>query len=308
MVTYKTLSTQSKSFLAMTGLTLAELRDLLPAFKTAYDRIYCPDRTANGKARQRWPGAGRHSVLSQSEDKPLFLLVYLKTYPLQVVLAQLFGISTSQANYWLHHLLPVLRSALDDLGVRPERHGARVARRPVAPQGTGALIIDGTERRRQRPKNAAKQARHYSGKKKTHTDKNGVLAGAADEQVVFLCGTYPGATNDKRIADEEHLRYPPGTTLYKDAGFQGYEPLVQESCQAKEKAKGARVNGRGEEGEPQVGEASRARGACHRRGEAQSDCQGRVSEQETRVVRYVHGGCLRIAQPKNKPPKTSLKS
>jgi hypothetical protein len=284
MVTYKTLSTQSQSFLAMTGLTLAEFRDLLPAFERAYDRIYPLDQIANGQPRQRWFGAGRHSVLSPSEDKLLFLLVYLKTYPLQVVLGQLFGISTSQANYWVHHLLPVLRSALDDLGVLPERKGARMAHCPVAPQDTEAVIIDGTERRRQRPENAEKQARHYSGKKKTHTDKNVVLTSADEERVLFLSGTYPGATNDKRIADEAHLRYPPGTTLYKDAGFQGYEPVVQKTCQSKKKAEGARVNGHGEEGEPQVGEAARARGACHRRGKAQSDCQGRVSEQEARVV------------------------
>jgi Helix-turn-helix of DDE superfamily endonuclease/DDE superfamily endonuclease len=246
MMTYNTLSRQARPFLAMTGLTPAEFRDLLPAFETAYERTYPPDRTADGQARQRWPGAGRHSVLSRSEDKLLFVLVYLKTYPLQVVLGQLFGISTSQANYWLHHLLPVLRSALDDLGVAPERDGARLARRPVAPQGTGTVIIDGTERRRQRPKNAEKQARHYSGTKKTHTDKNVLLASAADEHVLFLSGTYPGATNDKRIADEEHLRYPPGTTLYKDTGFQGYEPPVQKTCQAKKKATGARTNCRGE--------------------------------------------------------------
>ena len=66
----------------MTGLTAAEFRDLLPAFKAAYDRA-CPiDQTAAGQARQRWPGAGRHSVLSSSENKLLFVLVYLKTYPL----------------------------------------------------------------------------------------------------------------------------------------------------------------------------------------------------------------------------------
>ena len=243
MVTYKTLSTQSQSFLAMTGLTLAEFRDLLPAFERAYDRIHPLDQTANGQPRQRWFGAGRHSVLSPSEDKLLFLLVYLKTYPLQVVLGQLFGISTSQANYWLHHLRPVLRSALDDLGVAPERDGARLASRPVAAKGAGSVIIDGTERRRQRPKNAEKQARHYSGKKKTHTDKNVVLTSAADERVLFLSGTYPGATHDKRIADEAQLRYPRRTTLYQDAGFQGYEPVVQKTCQAKKKPKGRELTG-----------------------------------------------------------------
>src|SRR3954469_6341415 len=154
MMTYDTLSTQTRPFLAMTGLTLAEFRDLLPAFKAAYERTYPPERTADGQPRQRWRGAGRHSVLSQSEDQLLFVLVYLKTCPLQVVLGQLFGISTPRANYWLHHLLPVLRSALDDLGVAPERDGAEVGCSRVASPGNGAVIIDGTERRRQRPKNA----------------------------------------------------------------------------------------------------------------------------------------------------------
>ncbi len=246
MMTYNTLSTQARPFLAMTGLTLAEFQDLLPAFEVAYERTYPPDRTADGQPRQRWLGAGRHSVLSRSEDQLLFVLVYLKTYPLQVVLGQLSGISTSQANHWLHHLLPVLRSALDDLGVAPERDGARLARGPGTPASSGAVIIDGTERRRQRPKNAEKQAAHYSGKKKTHTDKNVVLTSAADDRVLFLSGTYPGATNDKRVADEEQLRYPPGTTLYKDAGFQGHEPPVEQTCQAKKKATGARTDRRGE--------------------------------------------------------------
>src|SRR4051812_18298583 len=105
MMTYDALSAQPRSFLAMTGLTPAAFRDLLPAFEAACGRIYPPDRTADGRARQRWPGAGRHSVLRRGEDQLLFALVYLKTYPLQVVLGQLFGLSTSQANYWLHHLL-----------------------------------------------------------------------------------------------------------------------------------------------------------------------------------------------------------
>lgn len=279
----------------MTGLTPAEFRDLLPAFQTTYEQFYpITDRTAAGQPRQRWPGGGRHSALSSSADQLLFVLVYLKTYPLQVVLGQLFGLSTSQANYWLHHLLPVLRSALDSLGVLPERNGARLARKSVPPKkAPRVVIIDGTERRRQRPKKAEKQTLHYSGKKKTHTDKNVLVASAADEQVLFLSETYPGKTNDKRIADEEHLTYPPGTTLYKDTGFQGYEPPVQQTCQAKKKAAGTRTHGRGETSQPQIGPASGPRGARHRRSEAEPDCQRRFSEQETGVVRYVHGGCLR---------------
>src|SRR6266550_2315625 len=136
MVNYKSLSTQPRPFLAMTGLTRAEFRDLLVAFETAYEQAHPADRTASGQPRQRYRGAGRPGALPSSADKLLFVLVYLKTYPLQVVLGQLFGISTSQANYWLHHLLPVLRSALDDLGVLPERDGAGMARQPAGSKGT----------------------------------------------------------------------------------------------------------------------------------------------------------------------------
>jgi hypothetical protein len=268
MTTYKTLSTQPRPFLAMTGLTLAEFRDLLPAFETAYEHAYPSDRTATGQPRQRWPGAGRHSALASSADQLLFVLVYLKTYPLQVVLGQLFGLSTSQANYWLHHLFPVLRSALETLGVLPERDGERLAGRLAESSNPRTVIIDGTERRRQRPKKAEKQTLHYSGKKKTHTDKNVLVANAADDQILFLSGTYPGKTNDKRIADEENLTYPPETILYKDTGFQGYEPPVQQTCQAKKKTTGARVNGHREGHQPQAGAASSPRRTRHRRGEA----------------------------------------
>src|SRR5207237_1135915 len=153
MINYETLSRQPGPFLALTGLTTTEFRDLLPAFERAYDRAVPIDRTAAGQPRQRWPGAGRHGALATLADKLLFVLVYLKTYPLQVVLGQLFGLSTTRANSWLHLLLPLLRAALDDLGVLPARDGrqlpAQTAESAAAPL---VIIIDATERRRQRPK------------------------------------------------------------------------------------------------------------------------------------------------------------
>jgi hypothetical protein len=293
MVNHKTLSSQPRALLALTGLTKAEFGDLLPAFREAYLRAHPDDRTAAGLPRRRWYGAGRPSALADDADKLLFVLVYLKTYPLQVVLGKLFGISTSQANYWLHHLLPILRWALDRLGVLPERHGERLARRRAERRPPRLVIIDGTERRRQRPKTAEKQASHYSGKKKTHTDKNVLLVDGSRQRVWFLSATYAGKANDKRIADEARLRYPPGTILYKDAGFQGYEPPVRKTCQAKKKAAGARADGAGEAWEPQAGAGPRAGRARHRRGEAQPDRQGSLSEQEARAVRRVHGDRLR---------------
>jgi hypothetical protein len=98
------------------------------------------------------------------------------------------------------------------------------------------LIIDGTERRRQRPKSPEKQALHYSGKKKAHTDKNVVIVTLPRERVGFLSRTCVGKTHDKKIADTEGIVYPPEAILYKDTGFQGYQPAVQETRQPKKKA------------------------------------------------------------------------
>lgn len=236
MITYAELRRDRKRLLALTGLTLPEFELLLPAFVRSSERLYPPDRTLTGQPRRRNAGAGRTTVLAAPEQKLLFLLVYLKTYPLHAVMAELFGLSPSRVNYWLHRLLPVLRDALDDLGVLPERDAQAFADTQAAHGPTPRLIIDGTERRRQRPKSPEKQAAHYSGRKKIHSDKNVVVVEAASKRVGFLSGTYVGRAADKAIADHEGVTYPPGTVLYQDSGFQGYEPAGVQTCQAKKKA------------------------------------------------------------------------
>ena len=236
MVTYTELRSDRKRLLALTGLAPPEFEHLLPAFARAYERLYPPGRTMTGRPRRRSAGAGRKAVLAGPEQKLLFLLVYLKTYPLHAALAELFGLSLSRVNSWLHRLLPVLREALDDLGVLPERDPQAFARTPTPPRERARRIIDGTERRRRRPKNPEKQRAHDSGRKETHSDKNVVVADARSKRIEFLSQTYEGRVPDKSIADREGIAYPPGTVLYKDSGFQGYEPAVAQTCQAKKKA------------------------------------------------------------------------
>jgi hypothetical protein len=239
MITYSELQRDRRRFLALTGLTLPEFEPLLAAFVRSYERRYPPDRTAVGHPRQRRAGGGRTAVLHEPAQKLLFLLVYLKTYALQVVMAELFGLSQPQVNHWLGRLLPVLHDALDDLGALPEREGRAFAGARPNPK----LIIDGTERRRQRPKNPEKQAAHYSGRKKTHCDKNVVVVEVRRKRVEYLSGTHAGCAADKGIADREEIPYPPGTVLYKDGGFQGYEPAGAKTRQAKKKAGGWGANG-----------------------------------------------------------------
>ncbi len=86
------------------------------------------------------------------------------------------------------------------------------------------LLLDGTERRRQRPQETTQQRAHYSGKKKAHTDKNLLLVNEHSGKVAYLGPTLSGKTHDKKAADEAALTFPAGATLSKDTGFQGYEP------------------------------------------------------------------------------------
>src|SRR5712692_8315625 len=157
MLTYSTFQDRPREFLAATGLTHAEFTRVLPAFAAAYRVLYPPDKTWEGKARQRQSGGGAKGILPQMEDKLLFILVYQKTNPLQTMHGLQFALRQPQTNYWMHHLLPVFQRALVALGMAPERDASRVATSPLALEGAPDGVIDGTERRRQRPTDAAQQ-------------------------------------------------------------------------------------------------------------------------------------------------------
>jgi len=224
MLTYNDLKDKARELLAATGLTGEEFEHLLLAFTTAYCTLYAADKTTEGKPRQRRSGGGTKGTLHRMEDKLLFILVYQKTYPLQTMQGLHFGLSQSQANYWIHHLLSVLQRALSDLQLTPERQANALASSALVQEGAPDLLLDGTERRRQRPQDALQQRSHYSGKKKAHTDKNLLLVNEHTGKVVYLSSTTAGKTHDKKAADEAGLTFPAGATLSKDTGFQGYEP------------------------------------------------------------------------------------
>jgi len=170
------------------------------------------------------------------------MLVYQKTNPLQTMHGLHFGLSQPQTHYWLHRLLPVLRQALVALDLAPERDASRVAPSALRLEGAPAGALDGTERRRQRPPDAAQQTAHDSGKKKAHTDKNVLLINEYTRQVVYLSPTVAGKTHDKQAVDEAALVYPVNSTLDKDTGFQGYAPagvLPQQPQKSPEARSGA---------------------------------------------------------------------
>ena len=96
------------SLRSMTGLTEAECMALLPHFEQALV-VYMQDRTIDGQPRtSRRDSTYDTCPLPTTADKLLFILTYLKQHPIQEVQGQLFGMSQSNANKWIHLLHAVL--------------------------------------------------------------------------------------------------------------------------------------------------------------------------------------------------------
>jgi len=162
---YHQVKALPKLFLAMTGLTHAEFNQLLPHFQHAWDQ-YVKHNYVERDNRQRQYGGGRsEATLVHIEDKLLFILYYVKVYPLQEILAFEFDMVQSTANEWIHILSEVLKNALDHGGYLPARDPKQLDT-VLESEAESTYGIDGTERPRQRPCDPQKQQQYYSGKKK----------------------------------------------------------------------------------------------------------------------------------------------
>jgi len=237
-MSYQELKDKPKTLQSLTGLKPEEFEDLLEVFGKAWESYV--EETFQREERQRAYGAGRKAELELLEDKQLFILVYFRLYPTQVVQGYLFGIGQAQANEWVHRLTRVLNQALGKEQHLPEREPAKLEAVLTACPSL-EFIIDGTERPINRPQDKEDRKTYYSGKKKTHTVKNDVIVQRGGK-VVFLSDTYEGKKHDKKIADEEEYEFPPESTLWQDTGFQGYAPEGVKIEQPKKKPRNAELS------------------------------------------------------------------
>lgn len=233
-LSYDNLKDKPKILQAFTGLTHEEYISLLATFSREW--VKDVRRRAKGKKdRKRKAGGGRKLGIESMADRLLFILFYLKTYPIQEVLAFHFDLSQSQANRLIHRTATVLHAALGALDQLPEREGERLAA-VLEKYETHTFVQDGSERRRQRPKEGQKA--YYSGKKKCHTVKNHLVIHPETRRVCFLSKTVPGKKHDKKLADESNLSFPDCSVLEQDTGFQGYSLDNIIIVQSKKKRRG----------------------------------------------------------------------
>ena len=127
--------------LDLTSLTLDEFQHLVPPFETAFQAHLAAWRL-DGKLRiARRFTVYKNCPLPTPEDRLFFILVYLKTYALQVVHGRLFGMGQSKANQWIHVLLPVLLVALRTLGDAPARSLTALAQRLGVSEADAATMV-----------------------------------------------------------------------------------------------------------------------------------------------------------------------
>ena len=140
-IQFTDVQARPSEFLDLTSLTLAEFHQLVPPFETAYHAHLAAWRL-DGKPRiARRFTVYKNCPLPMPEDRLFFILVYLKTYTLQVVQGRLFGMGQSKANQWIHVLLPVLLAALRTRGDAPTRSLTALAQRLGVSEADAATMI-----------------------------------------------------------------------------------------------------------------------------------------------------------------------
>jgi hypothetical protein len=135
------LQSRPTEFLDFTSLTLDEFQQLVPPFEAAFHARMTAWRM-DGKPRTARPfRVYKNCPLPTPEDRLLFILVYLKTYALQVVQGRLFGMVQGKANQWIHVLLPALLTALRALGDAPARSLTALAQRLGVSEADAATVV-----------------------------------------------------------------------------------------------------------------------------------------------------------------------
>ena len=135
------LQTRPTEVLDLTSLTADEFRQLVPPFEAAF-QAHMAQWRLDGR-----PRTARRSTTSTNCPRPtpaerlLFILVYLQTYPLQVVQGRLCGRGQSKAHQWIHVLMVVRRATLRALGEAPSRAVAALAQRLGVAEAEATTLV-----------------------------------------------------------------------------------------------------------------------------------------------------------------------
>src|SRR3989442_15247260 len=96
------LRSRPMEFLDCTSVTLDEFQQLVPPFEVAFHARMAAWRMDGKPRTARRFTVYQNCPLPTPEDRLLFILVYFKTYALQVVHVRLFCMVQGKANHGIH--------------------------------------------------------------------------------------------------------------------------------------------------------------------------------------------------------------
>ena len=137
----------------------------------------------------------QYPCLETAEQKLFYILFYMKCYPTYDLASFVFDVDRSQTKRWVDSLRKKLEKTLGKARVRPAREMDSIKEFLERFPAVKELLIDGTERPVQRPKNKQKQKEKYSGKNKKHAEKN-IVAANGGKEILFLSATSGGHEHD----------------------------------------------------------------------------------------------------------------
>lgn len=205
---------------SLTGLSVNEFDCLVPEFKNnllEYYQTKLPNRI-------RKVGGGKKGKLPTVEERLFTALLYLKDYPTFDVLGFIIGTDRTRAFRWVKLLLPVLEKTLKRKLLLPQRQINSIDEWLKIHPELKDIMVDGMERRVNKPKKIKKRNKLYSGKKKSTTRKTVVITDDK-KHILLLTKTKSGRRNDKRLLDKNQVvsSIPPDVTIWDDTGFIGVQ-------------------------------------------------------------------------------------
>src|SRR6266446_3894042 len=138
---FTALQSRPMEFLDLTSLTLDAFQQLVLSFEAAFQAHMAAWRMDGKPRTSRRFTVYNNCPLPTPADRLLFILVYLKTYALQVVHGRLFGMVQGKANQWIHVLLPALLAARRALGDAPARSLTALAQRLGVSEADAATVV-----------------------------------------------------------------------------------------------------------------------------------------------------------------------
>lgn len=227
MLTYERLARRGDKLYRFTGLNPAQFSLIASRLKPLWERTEL--KRLSRPNRKRVIGAGRKYKLETIEDKLLLILMFYRLYVNYDLLEVLFDSENSQIYRLMAKLEPLVERAADPyfagLLQRVHHEDRRIKtieefieRFPDLKD----IILDATEQRRQKPKGEKKQRPYYSGKKKLHTLKTGLVVNPQGK-ILALTRTTGGRTHDLKLfrQDITYQQLPQKSNKLGDLGFEG---------------------------------------------------------------------------------------